>query len=158
MNATPLSFGDEPHGAQNYPLLYNLVYCSRAVQGVDKSVIDQIIATARQRNPEHGITGLLVFGSGVFFQWLEGPRDNIMRLMALIERDPRHQSVIHLSSGEEVRERLFPDWAMELVSADNVREVLQDARENADDPSNRTALDQLLAELDTGQLSALGKY
>lgn len=121
------------------------------------AVIDDIIENAQRRNPANGITGLLVFGSGVFFQWLEGPRDNITQLMALIEKDTRHQSIIVLSSGEEVRERLFPDWAMELVSADNVREVLLDARESANDQSNRAALDHLLAELDTGQLSDLGQ-
>jgi len=157
MNAIPPYFGDEPYTGQGYPLLYNLVYCSRASEDVDQTVIDHIVKNAQRRNPEHGITGLLVFGSGVFFQWLEGPRDNIMQLMSLIEKDPRHQSIIHLSSGEEVRERLFPDWAMELVSADDVREVLQDARENANDQSNQTALDRLLAELDTGRLSDLGQ-
>ncbi len=158
MNAIPFHFGDEPSAGQNYPLLYNTVYCSRASEGVDRTVIDQIIENARRRNPENGITGLLVFGSGVFFQWLEGPRDNVMQLMALIEKDPRHQSIIHLSSGEEVRERLFPDWDMELVSADDVREVLLDARETAHDQSNQAALEQLLAELDTGRLSDLGQH
>jgi hypothetical protein len=157
MNAIPPHFGDEPYAGQSYPLLYNTVYCSRASQGVDQTVIDHIIKNAQRRNPENGITGLLVFGSGVFFQWLEGPRDNIMQLMALIEQDPRHQSIIYLSSGEEVRERLFPDWAMELVSADNVREVLLDAKNNANDHSNQDALDQLLAELDTGRLSDLSQ-
>jgi hypothetical protein len=158
MNAIPLHFGDEPYPGQNYPLLYNTVYCSRASQGVDRTVIDQIIENAQRCNPENGITGLLVFGSGIFFQWLEGPRDNIIQLMASIEKDSRHQSIVHLSSGEEVRERLFPDWAMELVSADDVRDVLLDARENANDESNQTALDQLLAELDTGRLSDLGQH
>jgi hypothetical protein len=62
-----------------------------------------------------------------------------------------------LISGEEIRERLFPDWAMELVSADDVREVLLDARESANDQSNQAALNQLLAELDTGRLSDLGQ-
>jgi hypothetical protein len=157
MNAIPLHFGDEPYAGQSYPLLYNTVYCSRASQGVDRTVIDQIIENAQRRNPENGITGLLVFGSGIFFQWLEGPRDNIMQLMASIEKDPRHQSIIYLSSGEEVRERLFPDWAMELVSADDVREVLMDARNNANDQSNQAALDQLLDELDTGRLSDLSQ-
>lgn len=157
MNAIPFHFGDEPHAGQSDPLLYNTVYCSRASQGVDRAVIDQTIEYAQRHNPENGITGLLVFGSGIFFQWLEGPRDNIMQLMASIEKDPRHQSIVHLSSGEEVRERLFPDWAMELVSADDVRDVLLDARESANDQSNRAALDQLLAELDTGRLSDLAQ-
>jgi hypothetical protein len=46
---------------------------------------------------------------------------------------------------------------MELVSADDVREVLLDARESANDQSNQAALNQLLAELDTGRLSDLGQ-
>ena len=156
MNAVPLHSGDEPYPGQNYPLLYNTVYCSRAAPGVDQIVIDHIVKNAQRRNPENGITGLLVFGSGVFFQWIEGPRDNVMRLMALIEKDPRHQSVVYLGSGEEIRERLFPDWAMELVSAENVRDVLLDARESANDQSNQVALDQILAELETGRLNNIG--
>lgn len=157
MNEIPPVFGDEPRTGQRHPLLYNLVYCSRATVGVDQKAVDQIIQTARRWNPEHGITGLLVFGSGIFFQWLEGPRDNITALMEAIKKDPRHQSVIPLSSGEEVRERLFPDWDMELVSGDDVRDVLLDARENAKDASNKAALTQLLAEIDSGQLSNLAK-
>ena len=65
---------DEPTGDFGLSTLYNLVYCSRAAAVLDKGAVDDIIAVAQRRNPLHGITGLLVFGGGIFFQWLEAPR------------------------------------------------------------------------------------
>jgi hypothetical protein len=53
---------------------------------VDKEALEKIIATARHHNPRFGITGLLVFGSGVFFQWLEGPKDNVTSLCFSLKR------------------------------------------------------------------------
>ena len=147
---------DEPMAGFAFPLLYNLVYCSQASAGVDQAAVDRIIATARRWNPEQGITGLLVFGSGIFFQWLEGPRDNVLGLMAKLGADPRHGGIVRLSEVEEVRERLFPDWNMELVTTDDIRDVLIDALESATDPQNAETLAGLLEQLDSGQLSALG--
>ena len=157
MSAHHLAHGDEPRfGRESAPALFNLVYCSRASAGVDKAAVDQIISTARRLNPQYGITGMLVFGSGVFFQWLEGPRDNVLALMAQLRADPRHHEVIMLNTGEEVRERLFPDWDMELVSSDHIREVLLDAQGSATDPKNAAALSRLLVDLDAGVLAELG--
>ncbi len=155
MNAHPTAQGDEPRAVFNPPALYNLVYCSRATAGVDAAAVDRIIATARRRNPEYGITGMLVFGSGIFFQWLEGPRDNVLALMARLKADTRHEDVIQLSVVEEVRERLFPDWDMELVTSEHIREVLVDAQDSATDLQNALALGRLLADLDSGPLSHL---
>jgi hypothetical protein len=146
---------DEPGGGFIEPTLYNVVYCSRATAGVDNDAVDRIIATARRLNPPNGITGILVFGSGIFVQWLEGPRDNVMQLMANLRVDPRHEQIVQLSESEEVRERLFPDWDMELVTGEHIREVLLDARESASDARNALALDRLLADLDTGASSGL---
>jgi len=157
MNVTHASPGDEPLSGHAFPLLYNLVYCSRATAGVDDAAVARIIASARRHNPVYGITGLLVFGSGIFFQWLEGSRDNVRQLMARLEKDPRHENVVTLSEGEEVRERLFPNWDMELVTAVDVRDVLLDALSTATDARNEQALNGLLEELDSGQLSGLGK-
>ncbi len=155
MSAPHHSLGDEPGFSLALPALYNVVYCSRATAGVDDAEVARIIATARRCNPEHGITGMLVFGSGIFFQWLEGPRHSVTALMALLRSDRRHENIIELSEVEEVRERLFPDWDMELVTGDHIREVLQDAKDSASDPKNAQALGQLLTELDSGKLSAL---
>jgi hypothetical protein len=151
----PPSF-DEPAFAPGAPPLYNVVYCSRAVASVDDAVVQQIVATARLRNPQHGITGMLVFGGSVFFQWLEGPRERVSALMALIRADSRHDNIVELSAVEEVRERLFPEWDMELVTAEHIREVLEDAMDNAADVRNAQALAGLLSELDKGRLEPLG--
>lgn len=155
MNVTHPSQGDEPLSGHAFPLLYNLVYCSRAAAGVDGTAVAGIIESARRWNPVYGITGLLVFGSGVFFQWLEGPRDNVRQLMTMLQEDPRHENVVLLSEGEEVRERLFPDWDMELVTAVDIRDVLLDALSTATDAKNAQALGGLLEELDSGRLTAL---
>jgi hypothetical protein len=156
MSTFHMSHGDEPLSGSGYPLLYNLVYCSRATAGVGAADVDRIVESSRRRNPEHGITGMLVFGSGIFFQWLEGPRDNVTQLMAVLRADPRHENVVQLSEIEEVRERLFPDWDMELVTSDHIREVLVDALGAADDAKHAQALGLMLAQLDSGELSGLG--
>ncbi len=157
MSISPRSQSDEPLAGHAYPLLYNVVYCSRASDGIDEAAVARIIETSRRWNPAQGITGLLVFGSGIFFQWLEGPRDNVTQLMANLKKDPRHQDVVPLSAVEEVRERLFPDWDMELVTSDDIRDVLVDALDNAKDPNNIKALASLLTQLDAGQLGGLGQ-
>ena len=155
VNHTPR--GDEPVSGHAFPLLYNLVYCSRATAGVDDAAVARILESAKRFNPVHGITGLLVFGSGIFFQWIEGPRENVSRLMTMIGSDPRHDSIVLLNELEEVRERLFPDWDMELVTATDIRDVLVDARNDAEDAQNAAALTLLIEQLDSGQLVDLRK-
>ena len=154
MNPIYASQNDEGQSGRS---IHNLVYCSQASADLDDEVIASIIATARHHNPRLGITGLLVFGQGIFFQWLEGPRDNVTHLMGLIAADPRHQNIVPLSETEEVRERLFPDWDMELVTSDDIRDVLVDAMETANEDKHKQALSQLLHELDSGQLSSLNQ-
>ena len=156
MSAIYTSQGDEPLSGRAYPLLYNVVYCSRATAGVGGADVDRIIESARRHNAAHGITGMLVFGSGVFFQWLEGPRDNVTRLMAVLKTDPRHENMVQLSEIEEVRERLFPDWDMELVTSEHIREVLLDALGAAEDQQHADALRSMLEQLEARDLSGLG--
>lgn len=144
--------------SDNYPsddeatLLYNVVYCSRASAEVDEAVVSRIVDTSQRRNRERHITGLLVFGSGIFFQWLEGPREAVTQLMATLRADPRHQDVVALSESEEMRERMFSDWDMERVSPDDIRDVLTDALSSAEDPKSAEVLTLLLEHLDSGQL------
>jgi hypothetical protein len=150
-----LGHGEIPDGP-GLPLLHQVVYCSRAAEDVDDGAVDRIVASAQRHNPAHAISGLLVFGSGVFFQWLEGPRADVGRLMTIIRDDPRHHDVVILSETEEVRERLFPDWSMERVGPDHIREVLEDALETAQDPRNATALNRMLEALGDGPLGPIG--
>jgi len=145
--------GDEPGFGNKLPLLFNVVYCSKASESVDAAVVNQIIASSLRNNPGWGITGMLVFGEGIFFQWLEGPRESIVRLMALLRSDSRHGQIIMLSEVEESRERLFPQWDMELVEAEHIRDVLVDALEVDHEPHNAEALRAMLAEVDARLVS-----
>ncbi len=155
MSAPQHPRGDEPGFGPRVAALYNVVYCSRATVGVDDAEVERIIATARRCNAQHGITGMLVFGSGIFFQWLEGPRHEVTALMGLLRSDRRHDNVVELSAEEDVGERLFPTWDMELVSGDHIREVLQDAHGSASDPKKKQALERLLSHLDSDPLRGL---
>ena len=143
---------DEDQSSQS---IHNVVYCSRAVHDMDKEALEKIISTARHHNPRFGITGLLVFGSGIFFQWLEGPRDNVTSLFKIISADPRHSHVVLLTKEDEFRERLFPNWDMELVEAEDISAVLEDAMHEATDPKQKNTLSNMLQELNK---SALGKH
>ena len=147
--------GDEPAHPPTQPLLYQVAYCSRASSDVDRAVLQRIVATAQRYNPAHGITGMRVFGSGIFFQWLEGPHEHVVALMQRLRGDPRHDTMVELSQGEEVRERLFPDWSMELVTPDHIRDVLQDALATAEDEKNTESLRLMLEHLDSTGLGQL---
>lgn len=132
--------------------IHNLVYCSQASAALDKDAIASIIATARHHNPRLGITGLLVYGQGIFFQWLEGPHDNVSQLLARISADPRHTNVVVLSQEDEIRDRLFPEWDMEWVQAVDIREVLDDALHQSSDDKQKRMLSQMLLEIESGGL------
>ena len=127
--------------------IHHIVYCSRAVHDMDKDTLDKIITTAKKHNPRFGITGLLVFGSGIFFQWLEGPRDNVTSLYNNISADPRHSEVVLLTKEDEFRERLFPNWDMELVAAEDISTVLKDAMHEVSEPKQKNTLSDMLREL-----------
>jgi len=127
--------------------LHNLIYCSLARPNMDPAEIQKIIATAKHHNPRYGITGLLVYGSGIFFQWLEGPKDNVTSLMKIIDEDPRHLNVVVLSEEDEIRDRLFPDWDMELVEAAEIGDVLKNALKEASDEKQKQMLSMFLTKL-----------
>ena len=139
------------------PILDTFVYCSRAAEGVDDVEVDRIIEWSQRRNVERDITGVLVFGSGVFFQWIEGPSAEVESLIASLHGDPRHHDIVLLDRSVEKRERLYPNWQMERVGADDIRAVLEEALESAEDEKNIAALERILKHLDFGSLDTLGR-
>lgn len=150
-------FPRDPDTDPTAPVLFTFVYCSRAADGVDDAEVDRLIAAAQAHNRTAGITGVLTFGSGVFFQWIEGPTVEVGKLMANLHADPRHYDIVTLDQSEEQRDRLYPDWQMERVAADDIREVLHDALDTAEDARNIAALTRILAHLDTKSLDTLGR-
>ena len=139
------------------PALYHFVYCSRAADGVDDAEVDRIVETAQRHNLARDITGVMTYGSGVFFQWIEGPAAQIQKLITILHGDPRHYDIVSLSQSEERRERLYPNWEMEKVEAEDIRVVLEDALESAEDENNVAALKRILEHFASGPLDAIGR-
>ena len=137
------------------PILGTFVYCSRAAEGVDDAEVSRIIEWSQRRNVARDITGVLVFGSGVFFQWIEGPPAQVENLIASLHGDSRHHDIVTLDRSVEKRVRLYPNWEMELVGADDIRAVLQEALESAEDENNIAALMRILEHLDSGPVDTL---
>jgi hypothetical protein len=138
-------------------MLETFVYCSRAADDIDADEVSRLVAFSQKRNVARGITGVLVFGSGVFFQWIEGPPAEVRTLIANLHSDTRHHDIVTLDRSVEVRERLYPHWDMEPVEADDLREVLEEALESAEDSSNIAALHRILGQLAAGPLPSMGR-
>jgi hypothetical protein len=99
-------------------MLVRLLYASRAVD-TSPGAIQAILETARRHNHEHGVTGILVYGGGIFMQAIEGGRQVISDLYGTIERDPRHKNLVLLHY-EEILERRFGSWTMGLVDVGRI--------------------------------------
>ncbi len=99
-------------------MLVRLLYASRAVDP-QPSVIESILAQSRQFNPSTGITGILVYGGGIFLQAIEGGREAVSELYGHIQKDARHKEVVLLHY-EEISERRFGGWTMGQVDVARV--------------------------------------
>lgn len=149
-----LGHADAEYAALN---LETFVYCSLAAESVDDVEVDRIIEFSQRRNVARGVTGVLVFSSGVFFQWIEGPPTEVQHLIASLHYDSRHHDIVTLDQSVEKRERLYPGWEIERVEADDIRAVLQDALESAEDENNVAALKRILDHLSSASLASLGR-
>lgn len=109
--------------------LISLSYCSRASfavaprsYGVHPEV-NRILVHSRRHNRRKGIGGVLHFGDGCFFQYLEGSADEVDALFARICRDSRHHDVERLTR-RPIGSRRFEAWSMKFVAIERVIEEL----------------------------------
>ncbi len=86
-------------------------YLSSAPTLLTGEDIERILSASRTNNERRGITGMLLYREGNFLQILEGEREAIEALYAIIERDPRHRRIIRLFT-HEILARDFPEWSM----------------------------------------------
>jgi hypothetical protein len=98
--------------------LCRLVYLSEATQRFTDNELRVLIEEAARNNAERGITGLLVCSGDHFLQVLEGAELQVLSVYRKIARDPRHRNVEQLLC-REAEQRMFPDWGMNIVNADN---------------------------------------
>jgi hypothetical protein len=90
-----------------------LIYTSSIQPDLQLSDLVQMMERSSRANRKHGLTGLLIFTSRNFAQWIEGEDDAVDALFAKIEKDYRH---FHCRKREDVviSQRQWPRWAMNL--------------------------------------------
>jgi len=98
----------------NASQLRQLVYVSSATAPFSAEDLRVLLAEARAKNEERGITGMLLYHDGNFIQAIEGEAAAVETLHAEILRDPRHRGVLVLSRGP-IERRQFDGWAMGFV-------------------------------------------
>jgi hypothetical protein len=103
-------------------MLIRMLYVSTAVGPITTSVTGTILRSAQAWNNDHGITGVLCQGQGVYLQVLEGKRVEVNALYARIAEDKRHKDV-QLMAFEDITGRRYGAWAMahvDLTEADSM--------------------------------------
>ena len=96
-----------------------LAYKSVAIGNPTDADIRELLAAAQSRNRAEGLTGVLLYDRGVYFQWLEGPTEELARVWNSISRDSRHHHVTILRD-EPISERLFEGWDLRIAQGDKV--------------------------------------
>ena len=86
------------------------------------AALAEILAVARRRNAELGVTGALMLHDGRFAQALEGPHAAVQAVFDSIAADPRHGAVTVTEDGP-VPARAFPAWSMAYAGADGAPDI-----------------------------------
>ncbi len=92
-------------------MLQQYVYVSTATRLLADEDLDAILSSARAFNAREGISGVLMYADGTFFQLLEAEPRTIDAVLVRIERDHRHYGITPMLR-HDVDARSFPDWAM----------------------------------------------
>lgn len=104
-------------------MLTQYLYISTA-PSLSRDEVDAILESSARNNPEHGVTGLLLYNGRNFLQLLEGEEAELVALMLRISHDPRHSGVSVLER-RNIPERMCPDWAMRRIL---ISESIEDRR------------------------------
>jgi hypothetical protein len=88
----------------------------------DFSAFKQIVQSARRRNGQLGLTGVLVFDGERFCHLLEGPEPAFAEVMQRIEADPRHGQLVTLHPPAQASSRLLFTWRSGDCSPDDLEQ------------------------------------
>lgn len=98
--------------------MISLIYVSSSVKLMKDQELLDLLKVSRENNEKLDVTGLLLYKGGNFMQVLEGPKEQVEKLYASIEKDSRHKDVMVISR-EEIQKRQFPSWEMAFQNLDN---------------------------------------
>ena len=95
----------------------SVVYASRACfEGTPLAQVRQIGASAAARNAAMGVASTLLYQSGWFVHWLEGPGTAIDQVLTRIARDARHRHM-RLLHREPTERRMHMAWSSAVMES-----------------------------------------
>lgn len=118
-----------------HAFLTHVIYTSVATRPFTTPELVDLLDRARRHNEQVGLTGMLLYAEGNFFQVLEGEGPALEALYARIQRDPRHAHMTRMIH-EPIAERAFADWTMgfcevsraDLADIDGVNDFFREGR------------------------------
>lgn len=91
--------------------LVHCIYSSAETKTFTHEEIIALLEVARANNSKLGVTGILLYDNGSFFQVLEGEPSVVKSLYDKIGTDDRHRAVSKIVY-EPIEERDFSEWTM----------------------------------------------
>ncbi len=79
---------------------YILSYVSTVNPDLSTIDINELMEYVKIHNNDIGITGILIYSEGNFFQVLEGEKEIVKMMFERIKKDPRHYNVIKMLDKE----------------------------------------------------------
>ncbi|MBB3167555.1 BLUF domain-containing protein [Simiduia aestuariiviva] len=105
--------------------LCTLAYVSRATTPFTDEDLTNLLSLSRNKNELRGITGMLLYCSGSFFQIIEGPQLAIDQLYDTLLGDKRHCDIRRLIY-RDAQARAFSKWSMAFKHFDGAAAVSVD--------------------------------
>ena len=91
--------------------LIELVYVSSATRDVTEEQLKTILTASRDQNAKVGVSGVLLYHDGTFFQYLEGTSEAVEQVFGRISASSLHSGIIELVRGP-IDHRNFAEWSM----------------------------------------------
>ena len=121
--------------------LFTMIYVSCASTKVTGHSLRDIADNSATRNSRIGVTGLLLYGSGNYFQIVEGGETAVKGLYRRIAQDSRHHNLRVLFESP-ISDRIFPQWQMGQLNLDEPGITPADYWTELEQPASLNRLDQ----------------
>jgi len=107
--------------------LHAVAYTSRATRQLTPPDLDRLLLAAQSFNEARGVTGVLLYHEGLFFQFVEGPASEVATVYARIRKATIHGGILELLNAP-VSHRQFSSWHMGFCEpAESELQALQTA-------------------------------
>ncbi len=91
--------------------MIQLLYISSATEPMSTQDLLSLLQQCREKNPERGVTGMLLYCNATFLQVLEGEDKVVDELVETIRQDPRHTD-LQVLYRKKIEQRQYSDWSM----------------------------------------------